>query len=47
MDGHGNIEIHTPEPVPIEHIFRAVCGLRKIANEKVLEVKPIEEECDA
>ena len=35
MDGAGNIEIHTPEPIPIEHVFRVVCGLRKTTNEKL------------
>ena len=37
MNNSGEVEIHTTEPMPIEAVFRAICGIRKLANENVLK----------
>ncbi len=51
MSKDGLVEIHTAEPVPIEHLLRTVSGLRATIKDKegpfqVCSFPSAESECD-
>jgi hypothetical protein len=40
MNSNNEVDLHTTEPVPVEHLFRVICNLRKQAVERMVD------ECD-
>ena len=36
MNSDNEVELHTTEPVPVEHLFRVICNLRKKAVERMV-----------